>query len=131
MTWTTRIDPEVTAPYEFSEGHAAWFAPRKMPPLERNVVSFLIPECEIQVVIPNRGITVVNRPQANRNVKCWLRYACQEASDLNAVLILACDTAEQVERAVKMAAKYLPKTYERAALERLSDEPSRNRAGLN
>lgn len=122
--WTTRLNPEATAAYGFNEAHAAWFTPHKMPPLERKAVTILIPECEIQFVLPKIGV-MVNRPQTNKSVKYWLRYACKEASDLNAVLILACDTAEQVEHAAKMAAKLLPKTYERAALERIYEEKSR------
>jgi hypothetical protein len=126
--WTTRLSPEATAQYGVNEIHGAWFAPRKMPPLERNAVSLLIPECEIQFVVPKVGV-MINRPQKNRNVKSWLRYACKEAIDMNAVLFIGCDTAEQVEHAVKLAVKYLPKTYERAALERIYEEAAR--AGLH
>jgi hypothetical protein len=130
VTWTTRIDPEAAASCGFNEAaHAAWFTPCKMPP-PRNVIAILIPECEIQFALPGRGI-MVNRPQANRNVKQWLRYACQEATDLNEILILTCDTAEQVERAAKLASKCLPKNFERAALERIYDETTRSRAGFH
>jgi hypothetical protein len=122
--WTTRLKPEATARYGVKEVHGAWFAPRKMPPLERNGVTLLIPECEIQFVVPKVGV-MVNRPQTNRSIKYWLRYACKEAVDMNAVLFIGCDTAEQVEHAVKLASKHLPKTYERAALERIYAEGAR------
>jgi hypothetical protein len=127
--WTTRLDPEATASYGVKEIHGAWFTPRKMPPLERNMITLLIPECEIQFVLPKVGV-MVNRPQANRNLKHWLCYACKEACDLNAVLFICCDTADQVQRAAKMAAKLLP-NYERAALERIYDEATRSRAGFH
>jgi hypothetical protein len=122
--WTTRINPEATARYGVKEIHGAWFAPRKMPPLERNTVSLLIPECEIQFVLRKVGV-MINRPEKNRSVGYWLRYACKEARDLNAVLFIGCDTAEQVEHAVKLATRHLPKTYERAALERIYQEAAR------
>jgi hypothetical protein len=128
--WTTLLDPEITAPYGFI-GHAAWFAPRKWPPPERNVITLLIPECETQFKFPeNNGAILINRPQANKNVKYWLRSACKDARSRNAVVIFACDTAEQAERAAKMAAKLLP-NHERTALERIYEEKTRSGAGLN
>ena len=124
MTWTTRLDPALNQRYGYGpEAHAAWFVPRTRPAPPRNAISFLIPECEMQFVVPRAGV-MINRPQANKNVKSWLKYACREASDQNAVLILVCDTAEQVERATKMAGKLLPK-HERAALERIYEEQAR------
>jgi hypothetical protein len=122
MTWTTQIDPAVTQRYR-SEAHAAWFVPRKCPPPPRNTIAFLIPECELQFVVPGET-TFINRPRENRNVKRWLKYACREASDQGAILIVACDTAEQTERAAKLAGKLLPK-HERAALERIYEEQAR------
>jgi hypothetical protein len=101
--------------------------PRKCPAPPRNAITLLIPECELQFVVPSVGI-MVNRPQANKSVKHWLKYACKAASDQNAILIVACDTSEQAQRAAKMASRLLPK-HERAALERIYQEQAR--AGLH
>lgn len=129
MTWTTLLDPELTRRYGFGpEAHAAWFVPQKCPAPPRNVVTLLIPECETQFVVPGAPNVLVNRPQHNRSVKYWLKYACREASDQGAVLILACDTVEQVERATKLATKLLPR-HDRTALERIYSEQART--GLN
>jgi len=122
MTWTTLIDPALTR--GFGAAHSAWFVPRKCPPPPRNTIAFLIPECELQLVVPGVETTFINRPRENRNVKRWLTYACREASDQGAILIVACDTAEQTERAAKLATKLLPK-HERAALERIYEEQAR------
>jgi hypothetical protein len=123
MTWTTRLDPTVTGSYGINAVHGAWFVPRKCPPPPRNTIAFLIPECELQIVAPGVA-TLVNRPKQNKNVKQWLKHACREASDRGAILIVACDTPDQVERAARMASKLLPK-HERAALERIYSEPAR------
>jgi hypothetical protein len=125
MIWTTLLDPALTRSHGFGpEAHGAWFMPRNCPAPPRNVITLLIPECEIQFVVPGAPNVLVNRPQHNRNVKQWLRYACREARDRGAILILTCDTAEQVERAAKMTSKLLPK-HDRAALERIYSEQSR------
>jgi hypothetical protein len=116
--------------YGSAEAHSAWFVPRKCPPPPRNTIAFLIPECELQFNVPGVETVFVNRPRENRNVKRWLKYACKEASDQGAILIVACDTPDQVERAAKMASRLLPK-HERAALERIYQEQARTRAGLN
>jgi hypothetical protein len=120
-SWTTLLHPALMRKYR-SEAHAAWFVPKKCPAPPRNVVAFLIPECETQFV--GAGTVLINRPQHNRSVKPWLKYACREASDQGAILILTCDTAEQVERAAKLAGKLLPK-HDRTALERIYSEQSR------
>jgi hypothetical protein len=122
MTWTTLIDPALTR--GFGAAHGAWFLPRKCPPPPRNTIAFLIPECELQFNVPGVETTLVNRPRENKNVRTWLKHACHEASDQNAVLIVVCDTADQAERAAKMASKLLPK-HERAALERIYEEKAR------
>lgn len=67
---------------------------------------------------------LINRPQHNRSVKHWLKYACREASDQGAILIITCDTSEQVERATKLACKLLPR-HDRTAIERIYSEQSR------
>ena len=125
MTWTTLLDPALTQGHD---AHAAWFVPKKCPAPPRKVISFLIPECETQFV--RSGMAFINRPQNNRSVKNWLKHACREASEQGAVLILTCDTPEQVERAVKLAEKLLPK-HDRAALERIYREESRIGLGLH
>jgi hypothetical protein len=130
VTWTTLLDPELTRRYGFNEAHAAWFTPRKCPAPPRNAITILIPECEIQFVRPGSDTVLVNRPKINRNIKYWLRYACGEARDSDAVLIIACDTVEQVQRAAKLAGKFLPK-HERAAIERIYTEDARGRSSLN
>jgi hypothetical protein len=128
--WTTRLDPEVTRLYGLGEAHSLWFVPQNCPAPPRNVIAFLIPECEMQFVVPARPTVFINRPRANRNVKCWLRYACEEATYQNAVLIVTCDTAEQAERAAKLAIKLLP-DHERAAIERIYEEAARARTVLS
>lgn len=120
MTWTTLLDPALTR----RSVHGAWFVPRKCPAPPRTAITLLIPECELQFVVPGNDTIMVNRPQHNRNLKSWLRYACQEARNSNAVLILACDTADQVERAAKMAGKLLP-IHDRTAIERIYTEQAR------
>jgi hypothetical protein len=129
-TWTTLLDPALTQRHGFGETHSAWFLPRKCPAAPRNVIAFLIPECEMQFVVPGVDIVFVNRPQENRNVKHWLKYACREASDQGAILIVTCDSAEQAERAARLASKLLPK-HERAAIERIYEEQARTRVGLH
>jgi hypothetical protein len=75
----------------------------------------------------------VNRPPTNRNIKLWLRTACEVAAEAQAWINLACDTAEQVEINARRVAKLLLK-YRRVALERASaaishKPPERDRAG--
>jgi hypothetical protein len=128
MTWTTLLDPVLTRRYGCGAAHGAWFVPRKCPPPPRNTIALLIPECELQFNVPGVETVFVNRPRENRNVRAWLKHACREASDHGAILIVACDTAEQTERAAKLASKLLPK-HERAAIERIYEEQAR--AGLH
>jgi hypothetical protein len=127
VTWTTLLDPALMRQYG-SEAHAAWFLPKKCPAPPRNVVAFLIPECEIQFVIPGAPTVLINRPRENRSVKRWLKYACREASEQGAILILTCNTAQEVERATKLASKLLPR-HDRTAIERIYEEHAR--IGLN
>ncbi|MEH2484378.1 hypothetical protein [Bradyrhizobium sp. AZCC 2230] len=125
MSWTTLLDPALTRSYGFGpEAHAAWFTPGKCPAPPRDVITLLIPECEIQFVILGAPNVLINRPRHNRSVSHWLKYACREARDQGAILILACDTAGQVEHAVKLAGKLLPR-HHRTALERIYSEQSR------
>jgi hypothetical protein len=59
-----------------------------------------------------------------------VRSVCRIAKDLGASLTFACDTADQVERAAKMARKLLP-NHERTALERMCEAKTRARSNLN
>jgi hypothetical protein len=73
---------------------------------------------------------IINRPQVNRNIKSWIRTACEVARDFRAVITFSCDTPEQAAQAAKRAAKLLP-GYERVALERMYEANTRSRSDLN
>jgi hypothetical protein len=130
--WTTRVLPEYTRPYGVEEVHDVWFVPNGWPG-KGPAVSLLVPECELQfVAIGSDGepVTLINRPQVNKNVRRWLRYACKIATAHRACLFVACDTADEAERAAKRATKWLP-NHQRAALERMYDTASRVREKLS
>ena len=138
--WTTRLEPELTRPFGVEELHNVCFEPINWPG-KGTVVSLLVPECELQVVVPSAGeeryqshaaspVAYVNRPQVNHNVKYWIRLACELATKQRAFLTFSCNTAEQAERAARRAAQLLPRHY-RAALERLIDPKSRARGKLS
>jgi hypothetical protein len=130
--WTTRVLPELAAQYGMRELHTAWFLPKGWPG-RGPVVGLLIPECEMQVVFlapDGEPVAVINRPKINRNVKSWLRHVCETAKDMGASVALACDTAEQAERAARMAGRFLP-NHERIALERMHQADTRARQNLN
>jgi hypothetical protein len=132
--WTTRIAPEHTRAFGVEEIHTVCFEPIGW--LGKGIcVGLGIPECEMHYVYPpltddGEPLVVVNRPQVNKKVKHWLRYVCKCATADRAIVILSCDTAEQADRAAKMAAKWLPQ-HRRAALERLYDASSRARSKLS
>ena len=75
---------------------------------------------------PNRAgtglpLVIVNRPPpTDRNVKHWIRVACERATKERAFLVFSCDTREQAERVARRAAKLL-RHHKRAALERVRD----------
>jgi hypothetical protein len=130
--WTTRVLPDFTRRHGAEEVHNAWFVPRGYPG-KGPVVGLLIPECEMQLTFlapDGEAITVINRPKINKNVKSWVRYVCETARDMGASVTFACDTAEQTERAVRMARKLLP-NHERTALERMYRADTRARQNLN
>jgi hypothetical protein len=130
--WTTRVLPELTSQYGVEELHDVWFTPKGWPG-KGPAVSLLIPECEMQVVVlaaDGQPVAVVNRPKINKKVKWWLHTVCEIAREMGASVSLACDTAEQAERAAKMAGKLLP-GHERAALERMYDASARARTNLS
>jgi hypothetical protein len=128
--WTTRLAPELTRQYGCEEIHNACFEPPTWSK-QRAVVSLGVPECEMHFCIMVNGVPVVqvNRPTTNRNVKSWLRTACQIAAEAQAWISLSCDTAEQAEINARRIAKHLPK-YRRVALERMYEATSRERNKL-
>jgi hypothetical protein len=130
--WTTRVLPEYTRPYGVEEVHDVWFVPNGWPG-KGPAISLLVPECELQFIpLASDGelLAFINRPRFNKNVKSWLRYACKLATDHRACLFVACDTADEVERAAKRATKWLPH-HQRAALERMYDFASRVKEKLS
>jgi hypothetical protein len=132
MSWTTRLEPALSAQYRVAEFHSVWLVPIGWPG-KGPAVTLLIPECELQLVkIGDDGepLAFINRPQANKNVKHWLRYACGTAHEMGAALSLGCDSAEQAERGARLAGRLLPK-HERIALERIYRGDTRCRSGLN
>jgi hypothetical protein len=114
--WTTRV--EYT--HHGIELHSAWFIPKGWPG-KGPVVNLLIPECELQLTVlsdhDGEPATLVNRPPKNKNVKMWVRTACEMTIEHGACLFLTCDTAEQVERFAEHAMRRLP-NYKRMPLER-------------
>lgn len=69
--WTTRVLPEFTAHYDVEDIHSAVFTPKGWPG-KGSAVTLLIPECEMQLCRMDpqgQPVTLVNQPQANRNVK--------------------------------------------------------------
>jgi hypothetical protein len=131
-SWTTRVEPELTRPFAVEELHQVCFEPNGWPG-KGEVVTLLIPECEMQTVwtaADGEPVALVNRPQKNRSVKYWLRSACKEATAKKAFLVFSCDTVEQAQRIAKRALKLLPH-HRRMALERMFDPPGRNRRGLS
>jgi hypothetical protein len=130
--WTTRIDPELTRPFGVEEIHTVWFTPPGWPG-KGPVVGLGIPECELQVIwigADEQPVAMVNRPRQNRNLKGWIRTACNIAEESKAVLTLTCDTPDQAGRAARLAARLLP-NYERAPVERMAEVSARARGGLH
>jgi hypothetical protein len=126
--WTTElpIPEDYIKTFGPMEVHHAYFLPKTWRG-KGHVVGFLIPECEIQICLltpEGEPIAMVNRPQNNKNIKSWLRFACEKAREMQACFSLACDTTEQVERYAKRAARLLPQ-HERIALERMIDPATR------
>lgn len=123
--WTTLLDPAITRAGDYrKELHMAFFAPSNWPG-KGTTVNLLIPECELQIVMSPDLPLLVNQPQLNQSVKHWLRCACDVAANNSAMLMVSCDTAEQVEIACRRIAKRLP-SFRRTAMERMYDV--RNRA---
>ena len=95
MTWTTRLRPELTGPFGIEELHNVWFTPKEWPG-KGPVASLLIPECEMHFCMlgpDGAPVTFVNRPKANKKVKCWVRTVCELAKERGAAVSFSCDTA--------------------------------------
>lgn len=130
-SWTTRVPPERTQPFGVAELHVAYFVPDDWLGAGP-VIGLQIPECKMMCVSlapDGTPLAMINEPQ-NKNIKKWLRGACEMAAEQKACLILSCDTNEQAERAAKKATRLLPK-HERASMERMEDPATRCRSGLN
>jgi hypothetical protein len=87
----------------------------------------------MQICLPasdGEPLTIINRPQANKSVKSWIRAACETAIGYGASIIFVCDTATQAEKVANMASKLLP-NHERSAIERFYDAAARSRGTLN
>jgi hypothetical protein len=132
MTWTTRLQPELTRPFGIEEVHSVWFTPKEWSG-KGAVASLLIPECEMHLCMlgpDGAPVTFVNRPKANKKVKSWVRTVCELANERGAAVCFSCDTKEQAEMAASMAATLLP-NHQRVALERMYQPDSRRMGGLN
>ncbi len=130
--WTTRVRPDLTAPYGVEELHNVWFLPKGWPG-KGPAISLLIPECEMQthfLAADGKPVAFINRPVLNKNIKSWVRSACTSASAMGASISFSCDTADQAERAAKMASRLLP-NHERTALEQMYRADTRARTNLS
>ena len=131
--WTARLNPELTRSRGVEELHSVFLEPPGWPG-KGTVVALGIPECEFQCVFmptdDGEPVAMVNQPRINRNVKSWIRFTCEEARKLRAMLIFSCDTPEQAAKAAKRAAKLLPH-YRRVAIERMYDAETRVRDRLS
>jgi hypothetical protein len=115
VKWTTRL--EGSQEFGVDELHSAWFQPDGWPG-KGTVISLGIPECEA-IYTRADGSMLVHNP-TNRNVRACIRATCRQATKAHAVVLLHCDTLEQLEHAVRLATKLLPH-HRRAALERFYD----------
>jgi hypothetical protein len=129
--WTTRLKPELSRRYGVNEIHEVCFEPNGWPG-KGPVIGLGIPECELQfcfIGADSEPVAIVNRQRRNKGIRGWLRFVGKMATQQRLFVMLACDTAEQAERAAKMVAKWLP-LHRRVALERMYDANSRARDKL-
>jgi hypothetical protein len=133
--WTTRFDPVITRRFGVEEIHSAVFMPDGWRPgIGAATVTLLIPELELQtlVILPDgQPLVMIQRAAGNANAKRRLRDACALAADRKASLSLGCDTAQQADLAARRAARWLPASYSRVALERMYDPETRIRKNLS
>jgi hypothetical protein len=126
--WETNMR-HYSPPYAL-EYHSAWFLPSDWP--GRGVcVNLLLPECELQIVLPgptpDSVLPFVNRPTKNKNHKSCVRAACEMTAELRTCLGINCDTPEQLDLALKRASRLL-RGYERVTLERMARPETRRPA---
>ena len=134
MAWTTKLSdlvPEALTRYGAEEIYAAYFVPEHYGGIGP-AVALGLPECELIMTIMADGepLSVVNRPQVNRNIKKWIKAACLTAVGIEpqAVISFNCDTPEQLEYALKLAPRWLL-GYERVPLERMEEPEGRTNKG--
>lgn len=129
--WTTRMPPERTEPFGVAELHVVYFLPNDWPGAGPTI-GLQIPECKMQCVAlaPDGMPLIMLKEPQDKNIKKWLRAACEMAAEQTACLIISCDTNEQATRAAKVATRLLPK-HRRAAPERMDNPATRCRSGLN
>jgi hypothetical protein len=109
--------------------HLAWFIPNDWPG-KGKVVDLGLPECEMHWCAvydpdPDKIVMAVNCPVLNRDIEYWIKPARQQAKRDRAPLMLSCDTAQQVDDAVRIAEKYVPRNHRRLPLERIYDPKDR------
>jgi hypothetical protein len=121
--WTTCIDAA-------NGYHTVWFLPRSENILGR-CVALLIPECELQNVylIDGEPRAIINRPEHNKSIRYWLRFACTIATKEDCSLGIMCNTQEEAEHAAALAARRLPH-HRRMPLERMATAKTRTSKGL-
>ena len=131
MTWTTRLPPERTRRFGVEELHVAWLLPRGFPG-RGPVVCLTLPECELKFVSGEQigNAVIVYTFDRRHNVAHAIKDACRIARDENACLFITADALDQLEPAVRLAAKRLPH-HTRAALERIADPDGRVTEKLN
>ena len=97
-------------------------------------ITLLLPECELQLVevMPDgEPLGIISRCKEDFDIKRWTRNAVEIAVERKAALSFGCDTVEQAEQASRRAIKWLPKQYQRVALERMYSPESRIRSKLS
>jgi len=112
--------------------HMACFAPSDWPG-KGPTVCLGLPECELVLtVLGKNGVpsALVNRPNDNRDVWYWIKFACEMAQQEQAFIMFNCDTIEQLKGAISLLERLLPQ-YERIALERMYDPESRRKRDLS
>lgn len=133
--WTTRVNPTITRQFGVEEVHSIWFLPRDWRPgIGAVTITLLLPECELQLVevMPDgEPLGIISRCKEDFNIKRWTRNAVEIAVERKAALSFGCDTVEQAEQASRRAIKWLPKQYQRVALERMYSPESRIRSKLS
>jgi hypothetical protein len=119
IDWTT-LPPEFTRPGEAGRLHQVWFWPNGWPGTGKTIC-LLLPECHLysrMIDADGKPVTIVNKPESNKDVAYWIRSSCKQAMAGGAAIVFGCDTAEQAEQAAEQAAKWLS-GYQRVPIERV------------